>query len=130
MFYKGDYYLAKEHGAVSIFNILNEIQQDPLDGDDNYVGVHTCGALEELLREKCPVLLRAVSDEFSFMVKLITGERILFEKAEYAGGDWVHLCNARFSYDDDNNTVIGVFPRGIDVRISNIVWAKDAPFGS
>lgn len=74
-----------------------------------------------------PVLNKALIDHFSYAVKLRTGEVLTFSEASYGGGEWIHL------QEPDTHVVGGISvntARGVDVRLSDIVWAVDAPGGS
>ena len=72
-----------------------------------------------------PVLVKSIMDHFSYALKLRTGEIIRFAEAEYCGGDWIHLVEACFQVPISEKSQD--FPRGIDIRISDIVWAQDDP---
>ena len=73
-------------------------------------------------------LAKSLSDPFDYALKLRTGEVIRYEGADIVNKDWVHLKGARIDggWEDENPH----FDRGIDVRLSDIVWVKDAPYGS
>lgn len=93
------------------------------------------------------VLIKAVHDEFMYALKLRTGECWFFCMAEYSNDEFVLLkmgtsfeindfkshsglrgADARvFNY---NITDLPEYDRGIEVRVSDIVWIIDAPFGS
>ena len=81
------------------------------------------------------VLEKSQVDQFDYALKLITGERIRFSYAT-KHGDWLFLGEARYDRGVDKDTISwqnsseGDFPRGLDVRISSIVWMADAPYGS
>ena len=83
-----------------------------------------------------PALLKASADPFSYALGLRDGTVVDFESAEI-NGEWVTIII--------NDTVIpGVpinlitghgwkgreCPRGVDIRLSEIVWVADAPNGS
>lgn len=103
-------------------------------------GSHKCPACkDELITtddwccERCvnrygPVLIKAIVDEFDYAVGLVSGEVIRFTKAE-THGDWVTLGDI----DLDKSKLpaqLSCPERGLDVRISQIAWACDAPQGS
>jgi hypothetical protein len=70
------------------------------------------------------VLAKSCIDTFDYVMKLSTGEQIRYESATVLADDWLHLSEAcDFPHGPE-------YPRGIDVRVSAIVWVKDAPFGS
>ena len=73
-------------------------------------------------------LAKSLHDPFDYALKLRTGEVIRYDDASLISKDWLHLRGARLDggWKDENPR----FDRGIDVRISDIVWAKDAPYGS
>ena len=77
------------------------------------------------------VLNKSLHDNpYDYMAKLRTGEVIRFVGAEWDGGDWIHLslepiCDANVPY---GLPIEG--GRGVDVRLSDIVWTADAPDGS
>ena len=78
-------------------------------------------------------LVKSLCDPFSYAIKLRTGEIIYYEEARIIKPrkEFLHLRGAK--WDDETHEKSWheeEFPRGIDVRISDIVWVKDAPFGS
>jgi hypothetical protein len=82
----------------------------------------------DLLIAGSGVLIKSIYDNFDYALKLRTGEVIRYTEASIISNDWLHLEGARLDggLEDENPH----FDRGIDVRISDIVWAKDAPYGS
>ena len=72
----------------------------------------------------------ATLDHFDFALKIRTGEVIRFSEAEICG-EFVHLCY-RPGWDEEESVegLIYPCPRGVDVRISDIVWCANAPEGS
>ncbi|MBY0506447.1 MAG: hypothetical protein K2X03_21190 [Bryobacteraceae bacterium] len=78
-----------------------------------------------------PSLLKACMDQFDYVCKLTTGDVIYFTHAKIHG-DHCTLdglaAAANFSHAKSN--LPHMFPRGLDVRISEIVWCADAPAGS
>ena len=88
---------------------------------------------ERLLRDieavvGCGALAKSMIDPFDYAMRLRTGEMIRYVAAEIRAGGWIHLASAR--WDDGKGGESAIFPRGIDVRLSEIVWVKDAPYGS
>lgn len=77
-----------------------------------------------------PALEKACSDSFDYALKLRTGEVIRFEYARIIDRDWVHLT--LMSREDQPTGFQVPYPadRGMDIRISDIVWVMDAPLGS
>jgi hypothetical protein len=78
-------------------------------------------------------LVKASCDEFDYMLRLATGEVWTFTSCEIDGG-WVHLKFAGLSdglwrgrFEESERPP---FDRGVDVRLDQIVWVADAPFGS
>lgn len=81
---------------------------------------------------KFHVLAKAAMDPFDYAVGLRNGNVIRFESAHvFSDGNTVMLHG--FSESEDTGRIEGLSapcPRGVEVRISDIVWAADAPFGS
>lgn len=75
-------------------------------------------------------LLKAAIDPFTYALKLRTGQVWYFEDAEIHGGDYVHLTGVTSDPNDLDAEAAHVFERGVDVRVSDIVWCADAPDGS
>lgn len=72
-------------------------------------------------------LAKACSDKpFQYALKLRTGEIIQFTGATLVTEEWITL-----ELDSGASSALP-FPceRGIDVRIADIVWVVDAPYGS
>lgn len=79
-----------------------------------------------------PSLLKAVSDPFDYVLRLRTGELIYFETAAILG-EWVTLTlkeNSRTMEPSTMGKDCLPCPRGLDVRVRDIVWCADAPMGS
>jgi hypothetical protein len=76
-------------------------------------------------------LIKAVGDPFEYAMRLTSGELIRFESA-IIKGEWVHITGS--GYTKYNEPVFPELPhpcpRGISVRISEIVWVADAPNSS
>lgn len=79
-------------------------------------------------------LAKACYDEFDYALRLRTGEVIRFKLATHLGNGWIHL-NVEGREQSAHNPLAfskrsrGV-ERGVDVRLSDIVWVMDAPEGS
>jgi len=75
-------------------------------------------------------LLKAVIDQFSYALKLRTGEIVMFDECRITG-DYAHLklSSDEWKYDSHATVEYG-YHRGIDVRVDDIVWCVDAPSGS
>jgi hypothetical protein len=77
-------------------------------------------------------LVKACQDPFDYALKLRTGEVVRFVEAEIDGA-WVTLIGNGNGKPNICEGVAGLdyhCPRGVDVRISDIVWCADAPEGS
>jgi len=71
--------------------------------------------------------LKAMMDVFQYALMLRDGTIIEFECAQYPSDDgWVHLDGPKIVNRGYNASL----ERGIDLRISDIVWVADAPHGS
>lgn len=85
-----------------------------------------------------PALAKACMDApFDYALRLKSGEVIDFSGATIVGPDWIHLY-VKPADEQRVNQIPGVpakglihlAERGMDVRISEIVWVMDAPMGS
>lgn len=91
-------------------------------------------AVEALSKERYPPsLLKATEDHFDYALKLTTGEVIRFTEATIHG-DYVTLhpeggVDGR-GFDPSLGNRQFSCPRGVDVRVDQIVWCADAPEGS
>lgn len=72
------------------------------------------------------VLVKALIDPFMYAAGLRSGVTVEFTQACRVG-DWIFL--ERHGHED---TPVGGFlcPRGVQVRLADIVWVADAPAGS
>jgi hypothetical protein len=86
-----------------------------------------------------PALIKAVDDPFDYALRLKDGSLIFFEYAVPCGknNEWVSLHFQDMHYGSkvwgmsfNHNFNIGGKDRGLEVRVSEIVWAADAPYGS
>ena len=79
-------------------------------------------------------LAKSCCDPFDYALKLKTGEIIFFESAKVVSKDWLHLNLNDLHSDNQQTEKLNKLQlpgeRGVDVRISEIVWVMDAPFGS
>lgn len=73
-----------------------------------------------------PALAKACVDHFAYAVRLRTGEIYEFQEAEAINCDWVRI--KEFDNPIGLNGII--FDRGLEIKISEIVWVCDAPRGS
>lgn len=88
--------------------------------------VEACGAC---CRKYPASLLKACFDTFDYAMGLRDRRIIRFENAKIHG-EWVTLTVIGHSYVDPRDERYYNFERGLDVRIADIVWCADAPFGS
>lgn len=83
-----------------------------------------------------PHLIKACCDEFVYAVRLSTGELWYFREATVINSEWVRLTGfdkpgEMYSYETNGKeTNRPIFDRGVDVRVSSIVWVAAAPHGS
>ena len=95
---------------------------------------------EELYCENCiekypKALLKALFDPFDYMIGLKNGDVFRFEYAEIKG-DWLFLTRAGSRIAENECDLIepfrgGIpFPRGVWIRLDEIAWVADAPYGS
>jgi len=107
---------------------------------DNMNGEDTKNENSELTEEELKsalgshALAKACYDEFDYALRLRTGEVIRFRFATYLGDGWVHLdlegCEQSDHYPLAFSKLARGVDRGVDVRLSDIVWVMDAPEGS
>ena len=78
-----------------------------------------------------PALAKACCDSpFDYAACLRGGSVIRFDTAEPINEEWVTLfIDEQKSWGIDSGMPFP-FPRGVDVRVSEIVWVADAPEGS
>jgi hypothetical protein len=81
-----------------------------------------------------PALVKACEDPFDYALKLRTGELWYFNEATPINREWVSINTVEaFGHSDEASrleTKRPPFDRGVDVRVSDIVWVADAPHGS
>lgn len=77
-----------------------------------------------------PALAKACLDYFDYALKLRTGEVIYFWSAKVLNKEWVHLELKPEGEQPEENRIAYPGDRGVDVRLSDIVWVMDAPMGS
>ena len=75
-------------------------------------------------------LAKACVDPFDYAMKLRTGEVIDFSFATILNKEWVHLDINPMDEQPKENRIAYPAERGVDVRLSDIVWVMDAPRGS
>lgn len=94
------------------------------------------------LLERClpMALAKACQDEFDYAMGLKSGLILYFTQARYdaiQSPDWIHIevrpdrgYKVPDSHASDWGEKVMIFERGIDIRVSEIAWVADAPFGS
>lgn len=74
-------------------------------------------------------LMEALHDPFDYALCLRSGQVIRFSEAKIeAPYQWVTLVIEDYGFHQDTN--IFPFPRGVDVRVTDISWVAKAPEGS
>jgi len=138
--------MAHKHDGKVFCIHCGQQMRDKVEAEDESTATRcaACGKVGEWTYETayaCPdcarkyprSLLKAVSDPFDYALKLRTGEIIRFTQASISG-DYATLYGDSLSYerplDNEDNNLPYPFPRGLDVRVSDIVWCADAPAGS
>jgi hypothetical protein len=104
-------------------------------GSDDFPPAEFC---TECLRRIPPALQKALYDHFDYACGVNWGGRVFVIRFEDATirGEWVTLDHTDSASlldlqpDDDSPRLPYAFPRGLDVRLSDIVWVADAPQGS
>jgi hypothetical protein len=84
-------------------------------------------------RELPPALVKALHDSFDYALGLRNGQVIHFYEAHLSeSGKWVQLIGFgdEYSHSIEMSGVDYTFPRGLYVRLSDIMWVADAPNGS
>jgi hypothetical protein len=84
------------------------------------------------LAKAAPHLAKAAFDPFMYMLCLRDGTRIQFVEAEDIGDGWVRIVQGHLS-DENARAALPAMPpcpRGVDIRLSEIIWVADAPYGS
>lgn len=77
------------------------------------------------------VLAKASTDNFDYAIGLVDGSVFRFCEARLVKGSlMIDLHDARRVSPTDHDEDLCVYPRGVEVRISSIIWATDAPMGS
>lgn len=70
-----------------------------------------------------------LDQDFDYALKLRGGEVIAFKGATLLCKEWIHL-DVKPPHDQPPDCLAFPADRGVDVRISEIVWVMDAPCGS
>jgi len=77
---------------------------------------------EKYLRDKLNwphALIKATQDPYEYILKLKDGSQIAFVSAQYISDDFVKLLSVKLEALK--------LSRGLEVRVSEIVWVADAP---
>jgi hypothetical protein len=105
----------------------------PINNDDAVAQCARCR------RRLLPSLAKACEDDsFDYALKLRTGEVFYFGGAAYGGGDFITIKGITNTHGDlpgrrypnGETSCAPHFPRGLDIRVDDIVWCSDAPFDS
>jgi hypothetical protein len=73
------------------------------------------------------MLRKACNDSFQYALQLRDGTVFEFEEADPIDDEWVRISGISMA---PNTFHKFTFARGLDVRVSEIVWVADAPHGS
>lgn len=98
----------------------------PADYKEEPLVFDTCAPCKRTLP---PSLMKATYDAFTYALRLRTGEIIAFREAKIHG-EFVTLILDENGRNDSRHYNDFSFERGLDVRLSDIVWCADAPDGS
>ena len=112
-----------------------------IDGPEERTEVYRLGPAEvhRLVDESGwpPALAKASVDEFDYAAQIRDVGIVLFSLAEPAGRGWVRLYGPSdghggyaFSCTDKSQAIPFPCSRGIEVRLSDIVWVADCPEGT
>lgn len=86
-------------------------------------------ATEPVSESVPPAISKATEDVFDYAVGLRDGTVIRFQRA-VVHGPWVALYFVEFLRGPCQPPAFFTFERGLEIRLSDIVWATDAPIGS
>jgi len=79
-----------------------------------------------------PALVKACEDPFDYALGLNNGRVVFFETAELRR-PFVHLSGVTettMRFNSNFHSGIPNFERGVDIRLADISWVADAPYGS
>lgn len=77
-----------------------------------------------------PSLVKAVGDNWDYAMGLMDGSTLLFSQVSpHASGEWLHLDDPRPQTGPLASLTIS-WERGMDIRLTQVAWVSDAPFGS
>ncbi len=73
------------------------------------------------------VLTKAIIDRYMYRLKLKTGEIYAFEIARYVNDDfvWIETTSHLGPYKELEIEAPPLFYRGVEIRVSDIVWVAD-----
>lgn len=79
-----------------------------------------------------PALAKACMDSFDYALKLRSGEVVRFTDATCHANGWITLqgveqCDPALTVEQE---LPFPAPRGVDVRLTDVIWVMDAPCGS
>lgn len=89
-----------------------------------------CYRFHQLLHGSSALAKACMDDCFDYALKLRSGEVIRFTGARLISPGWIHLDVSDKEFQPKINRLPYKADRGVDVRISDIVWVMDAPQGS
>jgi len=102
----------------------------PNDPEEDMVPMNEPPPLPSFTETWPPALVKACTDSFSYALGLRTGQTIWFESAAVANSEWVTLFLVEDWLTETKNQGVPLCPRGIDVRMADIMWVADAPDGT
>lgn len=89
-----------------------------------------CSELTEKMLGSHALAKACCDNYFDYALKLRTGEVIRFVGAEVLTPEWIRLEVASQYAQPEDNALPFKADRGVEVRVSDIVWVMDAPEGS
>jgi len=75
-------------------------------------------------------LAKACFDSFFYALRLSSGQTVTFAEAKPINREWVEIVGSEKDKEFIHMDGIFTFPRGVVIRVSEIVWVADAPNGS
>lgn len=107
---------------------MNDTENTPLAAIEREILDEKNSILMDILGSEA--LAKAATNPFDYAVGLRTGVVIRFESLTILGKDWVHLALGGHGRPTEGKRLPYPAIRGVDVRLSDIIWAMDAPEGS
>ena len=75
-------------------------------------------------------LSKSMSEPYDYALGLRNGTILYFSEASYQpGSEWVHLKAPMPGVEKRHGYIIVPFDHGLDVRLSEIAWVADSPYG-